>query len=101
LIEKELLPLGFKIASPKDANIRGSHISIQHYEAYRINRAMIEPVNNDKVVIPDFRPPRNIRLGINPLYTSFIDIYYSIDRIKTIVENKEFEKFSKEKSVVT
>jgi len=101
MIEEALLPLGFTIASPADEKIRGSHISIQHPEAYRINRSMIEPGERAKVVIPDFRPPNNIRLGITPLYTSFMDIYYSIDRIRKIVETKEFERFSMEKLKVT
>lgn len=101
LIEKQLLPLGFKIASPTNYRQRGSHISIQHPESYRINRAMIEPVNGEKVIIPDFRPPNNIRLGIAPLYTSFSDIHYAVKRIKNIVENKEFENFSGEKMEVT
>lgn len=101
MIEESLLPLGFTIASPHDEKIRGSHISIQHSEAYRINRSMIEPSDGSKVVIPDFRPPNNIRLGITPLYTSYMDIYYAINRIREIVNTNEFERFSKEKLKVT
>ncbi|MDF1549265.1 MAG: kynureninase [Bacteroidales bacterium] len=101
LIEQELIPLGFTVATPKNERIRGSHISIQHADAYRINRAMIEPQKGEKVVIPDFRPPNNIRLGIAPLYTSYSDIYQAIGRIKTIMEQKEYEKFSNEKLSVT
>ena len=100
-IEKLLLPLGFSIASPADAAKRGSHVSIRHKEAYRINRAMIEPSGKQKVIIPDFRPPDNIRLGITPLYTSFSDIYYSIERIRKIMLDKEYERFGIEKLRVT
>ncbi len=101
LIEEELLHLGFRLASPLDSSIRGSHISIQHKEAYRINRAMIEPADNSKVIIPDFRPPNNIRLGITPLYTSYCDIYYTIQKISHIIKNKEYENFSVERTGVT
>lgn len=101
LIEQELIPFGFTIASPKNELLRGSHISIQHTDAYRINRAMIEPENNTKIVVPDFRPPNNIRLGIAPLYTSYSDIYQAISRIKMIMEQREYEKFSNEKLSVT
>ena len=101
LIKTELLPLGFIIASPLNIENRGSHISIQHTDAYRVNRALIEPENDSKVIIPDFRPPNNIRLGIAPLYTTFEDIYYSINRIKVIVQTKEFERFGNEKLGVT
>ncbi len=94
MIESELVPLGFKIASPLEATQRGSHISIQHQHGYQINRAMISPQNNAKVIIPDFRPPTNIRLGIAPLYNSFTDLAETIERLKAIVFTKEYEQFS-------
>lgn len=97
MIESELVPLGFKIASPVEASQRGSHISIQHPNGYRINQAMISPKKaNVKVIIPDFRPPTNIRLGIAPLYNSFAELAETVFRIKEIVEEKEYEQFSAE-----
>jgi kynureninase len=101
LIQEFLLPIGFTIASPLDVNQRGSHISIQHQEGYRINRAMIEPIAEAKSIIPDFRPPNNIRLGIAPLYNTFVELYETVLRIKQIVDNQEFERFGEEKLVVT
>lgn len=100
MVQKELLPIGFQIASPLDENYRGSHISIQHKEGYRINRAMIAPKTNDKIIIPDFRPPNNIRLGIAPLYNSFQDLYETVLRMKKIIIEKEYEQYSKEKLTV-
>ncbi len=97
LVENFLTPIGFTIASPTNSNKRGSHISIQHPEGYRINRAMIEPINGSPVIIPDFRPPNNIRLGIAPLYNTFEEIFQTIVRIKTIVETSEFERFGEER----
>lgn len=101
LIEEELIPLGFKIASPLDSEKRGSHIAIQHSEGYRINQAMIQPKVGAKIIIPDFRPPNNIRLGIAPLYITYMDLYEAVQRIKNIVEFKEYEKYSKKKALVT
>ncbi len=97
LVQNLLEPLGFKIASPLNVNERGSHISIQHLEGYKINRAMIEPMDGSPSIIPDFRPPNNIRLGIAPLYNTFEEIFQTIVRIKIIVETKEFEHFDDEK----
>lgn len=94
MIESELVPLGFKIASPMNASHRGSHISIQHPNGYQINQAMISSKNEAKVIIPDFRPPTNIRLGIAPLYNSFIDLAETVERIKEILLTKEYEQFS-------
>lgn len=97
IIKEELLPLGFKIASPLDSSERGSHISIQHPNGFQINQAMISPKNETaKVVIPDFRPPTNIRLGIAPLYNTFTELAETVSRIKEIVEEKEYEQFSAE-----
>lgn len=101
LIKEALIPLGFKIASPELDAERGSHISIQHPEGYRINKAMIEPKEGIKIIIPDFRPPNNIRLGIAPLYTTFMDLYEAVQRIKNIVVEKEYEKYDNEKQYVT
>jgi len=101
MIKKELMPLGFRFGSPLDNEKRGSHVSIQHPEGYRINRAMIEPENDAIPIIPDFRPPENIRLGIAPLYNSYMDLYYTVERIKEIVETGEFERFGEERLEVT
>ncbi|MFC2139350.1 kynureninase, partial [Bacteroidota bacterium] len=101
LINEFLIPLKFSIGSPIKSENRGSHISIQHPEGYRINRAMIEPGNNSKIIIPDFRPPDNIRLGIAPLYNSFMQLYESVIRIRDIVIEKEYLNHKDEKLAVT
>lgn len=100
LVQNLLEPLNFSIASPLDTDTRGSHISIQHQEGYKINRAMIEPVDDSPSIIPDFRPPNNIRLGIAPLYNTFEEIFLTVIRIKKIVETKEYERFGDEKLTV-
>jgi len=103
LAQELLLPLGFEIGSPLDSSQRGSHVSLRHPEAYRICRALIDPQPGDTnlKVIPDFRAPNNIRLGIAPLYTSFTDIHRALKRLKTIVEDGIFQNYSKEQLKVT
>jgi kynureninase len=97
LTDELLAPLGFSLGSPRDSAKRGSHISIRHEEGYRINRAMIEEMN----VIPDFRAPDNIRLGLAPLYISFSDIWEGFSRIRKVVEKKRYENYPKQKLTVT
>src|SRR5688572_13058962 len=97
LTDHLLAPLGFTLGSPRDSARRGSHISIRHKEGYRINRALIDEMN----VIPDFREPDNIRLGFAPLYISFTDVWEGFDRIKKVVEEKKYEKYPKQRLVVT
>ena len=97
LTDERLAPLGFSLGSPRDSARRGSHISIRHTDAYRINRALIEEMN----VIPDFRAPDNLRLGFAPLYISFVDVWDMVDRIHTVMVEKRHEKYPKEKLAVT
>ena len=97
LTDNLLAPLGFSLGSPRDSAQRGSHISIRHPDGYRINRALIE----DMTVIPDFREPDNIRLGFAPLYTSFTEIWEGFNRIKQVMEEKVYEKYTKHKLIVT
>lgn len=100
LINKILLPLEFKIGSPLNENFRGSHISIKHPEAFKIVKAMTDE-KNKIVVIPDFREPDNIRLGLSPLYTTFEELWLAVNRIEEIVLTKEYNKHQDIKSIVT
>ncbi len=101
LVEAFLSEKGFRTGSPLNAVDRGSHITLQHPEAYRICKAMIDKGTGDRVLIPDFREPDNIRLGIAPLYTRFIDIYRTIIQIGQIIDEGLFMNFSKDKEQVT
>lgn len=101
LAEKFLWPLGFQPGSPTDPEKRGSHVSLRHPEAYRICKALIDREVGEYVVIPDFRDPDNIRLGITPLYTTYTEIYEAVREIRIIVEDKLFLKYSIEREQVT
>lgn len=97
LWEQELAPLGFALNSPRDSQWRGSHISLGHEEAWRIDQALI----HDLKVLPDFRKPDNIRLGITPLYTSFEDIYQAVMRMKQVVTEKLYLRYAQTGAKVT
>lgn len=97
LWEVLLEPLGFELNSPRDPDRRGSHVSLGHPEALRIDRALIEEMN----VIPDFRSPDNLRLGIAPLYTSFAEIHEAVMRLSRVVVERSYEKYPKERPEVT
>jgi kynureninase len=101
LADRWLSSLGFTLGTPRDAAMRGSHVSLRHSEGYRISRALIESPPPAIRVIPDFRAPDNIRLGITPLYTTFTEIYRALERIRVIVEEKIYEQYSAEQLKVT
>ena len=92
-----LAPRGFSLGSPREGALRGSHVSLRHPEGYRINRALIELLN----LIPDFRAPDNLRLGIAPLYTRYVDIWEGVQRIRRVVEEKLYERYTAERLAVT
>jgi kynureninase len=60
-------------------------VSLAHDDAWPICRALIERAR----VIPDFRGPDSIRLGVPPLYTCFVDVYDALERLADLVERGE------------
>lgn len=101
LWEQKLKPVGFALGSPTNPQRRGSHISLRHPEAYRICKALIQPVDGSPVIIPDFREPDNIRLGISPLYNSYREIFDTVERLHQIVFSSLFKDYSKNRKSVT
>jgi len=95
--EAELRPLGFVLNSPRDPRQRGSHVSLGHPEALRIDRALIDLMG----VLPDFRYPDNLRLGIAPLYTSFADVGEAVTRIARVVRERLYERYPADRPTIT
>ena len=71
----ELLPDAV-LATPRDPARRGSHVTLDHpgFEA-------LMPRLWARGVIPDFRRPSGIRLGLSPLSTSFAEVELGIRAI--------------------
>jgi kynureninase len=78
-----LAPLGCSVGSPRDPGRRGAHVAIRHPEARRLTKALI-----DRQVLPDFRAPDSIRIGLSPLSTSFEDIHRGLAELRTLVMNR-------------
>jgi kynureninase len=101
LVKVFLSRFGFTIGSPEDPRYRGSHVSIRHPEAFRIIKALTDPEEGSFTVIPDFRAPDNIRIGLVPLYNSFSDIFNAVREIEFIMKNEGYKKYSFDASGVT
>jgi kynureninase len=97
LHDEWLAPLGFTLGSPRDPARRGSHVALRHDEAWPICRALIEHAN----VMPDFRGPDMIRLGVAPLYTRYVDVWDALDRLRGLVERGEQRQVDPSRSRVT
>lgn len=92
LWETELRDLGVDVRSPRRPQIRGSHVSLGHPEARRISRALVEQYN----VIPDFRTPDNLRLGISPLYTSYEEIHRGVAALRDCIVQGTYRDYPSE-----
>ncbi len=97
LFDARLADAGYRLNSPRDPARRGSHISLGHDEALRIDQALIGEFG----VLPDFRRPDNIRLGIAPLYTSFCDLYDAVMALHRIAAGRLYEAYPVEAPQVT
>jgi kynureninase len=91
----ELAGHGFTFATPREDHRRGGHIALVHDEATRICKALKEAD-----VIPDYRPPRIVRLAPVALYASFMDCYEAIQRLKRIMARKEYERYASGRELV-
>lgn len=87
---------GFQTGTPRDHKRRGGHVAFEHPNAFQICQAL-----KAEGVIPDFRPPDVIRLAPVALYTSFIDIYQAMERLKQIMEEKKYLHYHMNRGVVT
>ena len=96
LLDVELEEFGFQPTTPLDPTNRGSHVTFAHPEALRINLALIEAN-----VIPDFRAPNFLRLGVTPLYIEEADIAEAISRLRKIMQSRTYEKFPAARPTVT
>jgi kynureninase len=97
LWESQLAPLGFRLNSPRDPARRGSHVSLGHDEGWRISQSLIRDMN----VLPDFRQPDNIRLGIAPLYNTFEEIHEAVQRLQAVVVGRHYERYDAAQGKVT
>jgi kynureninase len=79
LFDRWLVPLGFELGSPRDLTRRGAHVSIRHPQAGRLTAELI-----DRNVVPDFRAPDSIRIGLSPLATSFSDVRRGLATLRSI-----------------
>jgi len=101
LTREHLAPLGFTLGSPENPEIRGSHVSLRHPEAFRICQVLSDEKEGDWTIIPDFRSPDNIRVGFAPLYNSFHDVAIMIKELARISGDGVYLRYSDERSVVT
>jgi kynureninase len=89
LADAWLAPLGFALASPRDPERRGSHVTLAHRDARRIAHAL-----GQRGVIVDFRAPDRIRLGAAPVASRFVDVWDALDRLLDLLASGDHERIA-------
>jgi kynureninase len=80
LVDEWLAPVGVEMLSPRDPARRGCHVIVRHPDAAAVTERLIE-----KGVVPDYRNPGLIRLGLSPLTTSYAEAWTGLDMLRGII----------------
>jgi len=75
-----LAPLGVAVASPREPARRGGHVTLSH-PAMRAVTARLWAQD----VIPDYRDPGGLRVGLSPLSTSFAETFAGLEAVAAAV----------------
>jgi len=89
-------PYCFTVGTPRDATRRGGHVAVEHDEGMRVAEAL-----RARGVIPDFRPPKVIRLAPAPLYNTYHEVWKIVHHLKEIIDNREYKKIPKERKEIS
>jgi len=80
-------PLGVTLASPLDSEERGGHVTLNHPAMREVTARLWQ-----RDVIPDYRDPGGLRLGLSPLSTSFEEVHRGLeaarDTLKTVLTER-------------
>jgi kynureninase len=78
---------GLELASPRDAQRRGSQVALRHAEGHAIVQAAIA-----RGVIGDFRAPDLLRFGFGPLYVRFVDVFDAVEVLHGILADRAWDR---------
>ncbi len=79
-VDEHLARHGVRVVSPREDERRGGHVTIAHPRSREICARLWE-----EGVVPDFREPDGIRLGLSPLSTSFEEVARALARVEELV----------------
>jgi kynureninase len=87
LVEARCAGHGLALASPRDAERRGSQVCFRHADGYPIMQALIA-----RGVIGDFRAPDILRFGFAPLYIRFVDVWDAVECLRAILADGSWDR---------
>jgi kynureninase len=87
LVEERCAEFPLTLVTPRDHAARGSQVSFEHPEGFAVIQALIA-----RGVIGDYREPRIMRFGMTPLYTSFADVWDSVEILRDVLTTGSWDK---------
>jgi kynureninase len=75
-----LAPAGVVLASPAEPERRGGHVTLNHPRMREVTAALWE-----RDVIPDYRDPHGLRIGLSPLSTSFEEVRRGLEAVREVL----------------
>lgn len=76
-----------QLITPENRGDRSSQVSFRHPDSYAIMQGLIA-----SDVIGDFRAPDILRLGLTPLYTSFMDVWNAVATLGGILDARSWDR---------
>ena len=76
-----LAPLGVTVASPREPARRGGHVTLNHPLMREVTATLWE-----RDVIPDYRDPHGLRIGLSPLSTSYAEVRTGLETVREVLE---------------
>jgi kynureninase len=87
---------GFTVVTPRDPQRRGGHVTLHHPNAWQVTQAL-----KAAGVVPDYRMPDRLRIGLAPLYTRFRDVHTGFARLRDIMRSRAYERYPRAAARVT
>jgi kynureninase len=81
LADELLAPLGVELASPRDPARRGGHVTFNHPRMQEVTAALWA-----RDVLPDYRDPHGLRIGLSPLSSSFEEVHRGMRAVREELE---------------
>jgi kynureninase len=80
-VAAELLePLGVVNGSPRDPARLGGHVTLLHPRMKEVTAALWQ-----RDVVPDYRDPGGLRIGLSPLSTSFTEVRRGLEQVREVL----------------
>lgn len=86
-VETQCAGYDLTLATPREAEVRGSQVSFRHVEGYAVMQALIA-----RGVIGDFRAPDILRFGFTPLYVTEDDVVGAAAHLRDVMKLREYER---------